>query len=1153
MTLFESESTCGGHTLTYTTSSGHAVDLGFQVFNLTTYPHLQGFFEEIGIDSEPSDMSFALSVDSGKLEWASHSLGTVFCQKKNLFSVSFLNMLYEVIRFGQEAPKVLESKNHHIYGDMTLKEYIQTHGYSDFFQKNYILPMCAAVWSVPAVQVLQFPIIMLIRFWVNHHLLDIVQRPLWRVVKNRSREYVKKVVEELPDVRTACPVRSVISIGDERSTKVSILSKDGEETFDSVVLATHSDVSLDILGESVDEKIREVLSAIPYSHNDVWLHQDDSLMPKNRNAWASWNCIESRENSEDPLDVPVCVSYWVNSLQDLGESAPDYFVTLNPVHEPAKEKVIRRITLSHPIFGPDSVVAQEKLQSIQGKGGLYFCGAWCGYGFHEDGIKSSIEVLHCLGGKIPWTPKICSPKTGIIDNIAIRLFDAFAKQAIQRGKLRLILPNGHELVYGSPEEPIGGMEQAWRNRPPLNATLRIYNTSFFRKIISRHDTGLGEAYMDGDFEAIEGMGGSGDLGSLMAVITVNATSVESNRGLLGIFNKIGDKLLTWAHAQRSNTAAGSRINIEEHYDAGNSMYKTFLDPSMTYSCGIWNEGEASSLQESQENKLDALIEKAEIGKNHKVLEVGCGWGSFAIRAASTTGCQVVGLTLSKEQLEEATKRVKAAGLEEKIQLLYCDYRDTPNLGSYDRVVSCEMIEAVGHEHLPAYFATLGAAVKPGGKVVLQVIAAADERYEAYCKSSDFIREHIFPGGHLPSVGACVEAAKGTGLTVHNITDIGEDYAVTLRKWRESWESRKEEILQLGYSEKFWRKYRFYFVYCEAGFDAKYIHTYQITWVKDREFTLTRQQLEKACTYKIIAKVSSQNCEKYSLFTVLSSFVSAVQLSKGETSTASTDGLLASASESPSMLTQFLICLYVFLSGIAVSKNPVLWLSPFSTFAAALVYLITSWTSSFLQFHKGMSPSQSSLWNLYSTHIIYSSISLFCVVLYASSHSSITDMMHPSVSLGHFSRSVVASSAGFFGFVLWVEVNKHLFSRSYLAFFHYVLMLILFSAAAYKNTNVHLMCLGLVSEAYSIVRFGRKLFELRGLQVTRSQAFKAIEILIFITCRLLPHAGILATIALTSKSFPSSTSYWIALLGMFYMNAVNLRHFVASFGRKPHLA
>ena len=170
------------------------------------------------------------------------------------------------------------------------------------------------------------------------------------------------------------------------------------------------------------------------------------------------------------------------------------------------------------------------------------------------------------------------------------------------------------------------------------------------------------------------------------------------------------------------------------------------------------------LQHSQLNKIDALIAKAGITAEHHVLEVGCGWGSFAIRAAASTGCRVTGLTLSKEQLAEATARVKAAGLGDRVTLLFCDYRDCPGAGSYDRVVSCEMIEAVGQEHLVAYFRTLGSMLRPGGTAVLQVIAEPDERYESYCASSDFIREHIFPGGHLPSMGAMVEAARGTGLT-----------------------------------------------------------------------------------------------------------------------------------------------------------------------------------------------------------------------------------------------------------------------------------------------------------------------------------------------------------------------------------------------------
>jgi cyclopropane-fatty-acyl-phospholipid synthase len=889
VTVFEAEDVCGGHTLTDTTSEpGVPIDLGFQVFNLTTYPHLQGMFEMLGVDSEPSEMSFSLSVDGGALEWGSNSL---FAQKSNAVSPRFLKMLIEVLRFGREAPKVLQEEQ---YSGMALGEYLEKHGYSESFKTDYLLPMCAAVWSVPSRQVLAFPVQMLIRFWVNHHLLDVMGRPCWRVVKGRSKSYVDEILERLKvcgaSVRMGakvvgverCKGRLVVSYNE---TRRGLTSETLMDTFDEVVLATHSDVSLKILSKGREfSEMTEVLAKIPYSYNDVYLHTDTSLMPTRREAWASWNCVEARSGAgsgvprarssessdtsgssgpgtKDILDAPVCVTYWANRLQDLSNATKDYFVTLNPVHAPQPSAVLRKMVLAHPIFGEASVEAQRRLSELQGRHGVYLCGAWCGYGFHEDGIRSAVAVLEALRCPLPWTPSpVCSPKIGIIDTIAMKVFDKFAKTAITVGRLRLILPNGKELVYGTPAPPVGGEAEAWRDRPPLNATVRIYDVSFFRKIIARHDTGLGESYMDGDFEVIEGLSGSGDLGSLMAVITGNAHSLEANRGIMGVFNMIGDTLLTWAHARRSNSAAGSRRNIEEHYDAGNMMYKAFLDDTMTYSCGVWRKDScgdgsrqgrtgariAPSLQEAQFNKLDALIRKADIREGHKVLEIGCGWGSLAMRAASTTGCHVVGLTLSKEQLAEATQRVKDAGLEDKITLLYCDYRDTPDLGSYDRVVSCEMIEAVGHEHLPAYFATIGAALKPGGKCAIQVIAAPDYRYEEYCGSSDFIREHIFPGGHLPSMGACVDAARGTGLSVHASDDIGADYAVTLRKWREAWEAKKDYIIsKLGYSERFWKKYRFYFVYCEAGFDAKYIHTFQVTWVKDGEFTLSDAQLQEA--------------------------------------------------------------------------------------------------------------------------------------------------------------------------------------------------------------------------------------------------------------------------------------------------------------------
>jgi cyclopropane-fatty-acyl-phospholipid synthase len=401
------------------------------------------------------------------------------------------------------------------------------------------------------------------------------------------------------------------------------------------------------------------------------------------------------------------------------------------------------------MFGFGTPEAQAKVPSLQGRGGLYLAGAWCGYGFHEDGINSAIAAVKAMGAAVPWVPRATSPKIGWLDSAACSLFNRFARAAITRGRLRIVLPNGAELVYGSlPSAPSAAAEvDAWKGKPPLEAIVTLYDASFFRKVISRHDTGLGESYMDGDYEV------SGDLGRLLAVATANAVDIEDTRGLLGFFNRLGDRALAAAHAARSNTAAGSRRNIEEHYDAGNAMYKLFLDESMTYSCGIWtgpgkrflfplsflirssngfscsvllkciiNDPQSFTLSKqnnadcdlhrSQLNKLDALIDKAGITADHHVLEIGCGWGSFAMRAASRTGCRVTGLTISKEQLAEATDRVKAAGLADKITLLFCDYRDCPGAGTYDRVVSCEMIEAVGHEHLGAYFITIGAMLKP---------------------------------------------------------------------------------------------------------------------------------------------------------------------------------------------------------------------------------------------------------------------------------------------------------------------------------------------------------------------------------------------------------------------------------------------------------
>lgn len=828
VTLLESEPSLGGHTLT-DASPGFPIDVGFQVFNLTTYPHFVAFLDALRVPSEPSDMSFSLSVDGGKLEWASHGLGALFCQASNAVSPSFLGMLKDVLRFGKHAPSVLTNP-----ADETISfgDYLKREKYSDFFINNYVLPMCAAVWSVPSTIVLTFPARMLIRFWVNHHLLNVTSRPVWRVVTGRSAAYVAAVAQELPDVRTGAKVTAVSAASPGATTRPSV-TVDGVTTqYDAVVLAVHSDTAAALVrGRGVAADTQAALDAIPYASNDVYIHTDPALMPCRRAAWASWNCIAG---SGDDGCGPVCVSYFVNSLQRLPAGAPDTFVTLNPPNSPSPELTHRRLKLAHPVFGPATPAAQATIAAAQGQGGLYFTGAWMGYGFHEDGLRSAVAVATALGAPPPWAhlTRVPSPKLGWRDSLTIAAFDRFARRAITRGSLTVVLPDGRQLDYGNPADaaPTTRPGEEWHGAPPTRATLRVLDPSFFRALATRHDVGMGEAYMRGDIEA-------DDLGALMAVAVANAPKIEASRGVFGLANWIGDKLLAAAHAARSNTRERSRTNIEAHYDAGNDMYKLFLDETMTYSSALHAPSPEDTLAAAQIRKLDALLDAAGIADGDAVLEVGCGWGSMALRALQRwPNVTWTGLTLSKQQLEEAAMRVKAAGVADRCTLLLLDYRDVgPPAGSpegFDAIISCEMIEAVGHDHLPSYFASLGRVLKPGGKAALQAISQPDVVYEAYRHSSDFIREHIFPGGHLVSAGAMVAASKGSGLAMTDCVDVGPQYAITLRAWRAAWEARRADVLALGYPDSFWRKYRFYFAYCEAGFDARKLRNYQVVFTKN---------------------------------------------------------------------------------------------------------------------------------------------------------------------------------------------------------------------------------------------------------------------------------------------------------------------------------
>ncbi|AJZ59954.1 FAD dependent oxidoreductase family protein [Paraburkholderia fungorum] len=384
VTLFESAGYAGGHTNTVdVTLDGHThpVDTGFLVFNDRTYPNLIALFAELGVESHPSDMTFSVSLDEGQLEWAGTSLNTVFAQRRNLFSPTFIGMLRDIMRFNGSAQSNLELA---IETRASMGELLTAGGYGSAFQRHYLLPMAAAIWSSATADILAFPATTFLRFCLNHALLQVNRRPQWKTVVGGGREYVRRIVGALDDVRVDSAVRGVRRDADG----VDVFTDKGTERFDALVLATHAPTSLRLLGNDADQDERSVLGAVRYQPNIAVLHTDTNLLPRRQRIWSAWNYLGSR--AHDGMH-PVCVSYLVNQLQPLPFKTP-LVVTLNPVAQLAPGTELRRFVYDHPLFDLAAIDAQHRLPSLQGKHRTWFAGAWTGYGFHEDGLKSALRV-----------------------------------------------------------------------------------------------------------------------------------------------------------------------------------------------------------------------------------------------------------------------------------------------------------------------------------------------------------------------------------------------------------------------------------------------------------------------------------------------------------------------------------------------------------------------------------------------------------------------------------------------------------------------------------------------------------------------------------------------------------------------------------------
>ncbi|HSG60232.1 MAG TPA: cyclopropane-fatty-acyl-phospholipid synthase family protein [Pseudomonadales bacterium] len=393
---------------------------------------------------------------------------------------------------------------------------------------------------------------------------------------------------------------------------------------------------------------------------------------------------------------------------------------------------------------------------------------------------------------------------------------------LQRMAKRKVFDVLHHIEHGCVTLHEDGQSQVFGQRDAeLQAHIYIDNQAFYWAVLSGGSIGAAEAYVEGLWRC----------DNLTAVIQIFARAMNVVDKLEAGFAWLRMPIEKLRHMANRNSKSGSRTNIAAHYDLGNDMYQTFLDPHMQYSSAIFPHGDAT-LDQAQEHKLKVICEQLELQPSDHLVEIGTGWGGLACYAAKHYGCRVTTTTLSKEQLVIAKQRAVDEGIEQQIEFLLTDYRDMQ--GRYDKLVSIEMIEAVGHEYLGSYFAKLNDLLKPGGKMLIQAITIADQRYDTYRKGVDFIQRYIFPGGCLPSLSEMLKHIKQrTHLNVMQLNSYAKDYADTLLLWEKAFTNASKQLTEMGYNRDFQRLWQFYFAYCEAGFREETINLIHLQASKPR--------------------------------------------------------------------------------------------------------------------------------------------------------------------------------------------------------------------------------------------------------------------------------------------------------------------------------
>ncbi|PKA58713.1 putative (S)-tetrahydroprotoberberine N-methyltransferase 2 [Apostasia shenzhenica] len=777
--VFEKESCLGGHCCTAAVA-GVDIDFKYIGFNQFSYPNMVELVEELGVEMEAaSKMSFSVSLEKGKgYEWGSRDgLAGLFAQRSNFINPYFWHLLQEIFRFKKDVIKYLEvhEGNHNLDCNETLELFIKSHGYSGLFQKAYLIPICASIWSCSS-GVMNFSAYSVLSYLRNHHLLQVYFNSVFSLLAFGNCNFFFQIRTELE--RRSCVIKlgSEVKLVSSAEKGCSVLVTNLEEEFyDGCIISLHAPDALELLGKQKTYDESRILGAYQYVYSDTYLHHDENLMPRNPSAWSSWNFLGTAEND-------VCVTYWLNVLQNLGSNCQPLFVTHNPPYIPKTN--LRKWTTSRPIPSVAASKASLDFVQIQGKRRIWFCGSYQGI------YAGLLAVNHMLGRefKLQKNHMVLS-----LLGIGARLIvTKFLESYVSTGSLTLLEEGGDIFVF-----------QGTNKRANAKSTIKVRDPCFYWKIATEADIGLADAYINGYVSFVDEKYGL--LNFLLVLI--------SNRDMKNSFNNNHSWwtpfLLTsiaasakyfMKHISRSNSLSKARHNISLHYDLSNEFFSLFLDETMQYSCAIF-KNESEDLRVAQLRKVYILINKAKIEAKHEILEIGCGWGCLAIEVVKSIGCKYTGISLSVEQLNYSQRRVREAGLEGKITLLLCDYRKIPTSQKYDRIISC---------------------------LCLQCISIPDQRFEEYRRSSDFMKEYIFPGGCIPSLSRITSAmASSSKLCVEHLENIGIHYYQTLMHWRTNLLSNKSKILALGFDEKFIRTWEYYFLYCAAGFKSRTLGDYQV--------------------------------------------------------------------------------------------------------------------------------------------------------------------------------------------------------------------------------------------------------------------------------------------------------------------------------------